>query len=93
MLSKFLTRDDPNPAISGIPDDIKTAVAQGEAKVGMTKWQLLYSKGVPIVAGNRKTFDMNLEEILIANSWVYLQGRMDKLYINFSGDKVTEVRD
>lgn len=93
MLSKFLTKDDPGPVMAGFPDDVKSYIASGEAKVGMTKWQMLYSKGAPLVAGNRKTFDMTLGDILNANTWVYLQGRIDKLYIEFSGDKVLSVKD
>lgn len=93
MLSKFLTKDDPGPVMAGFPEDVKSSIASGEAKVGMTKWQMLYSKGAPLVAGNRKTFDMTLGDILNANTWVYLQGRIDKLYIEFSGDKVLSVKD
>lgn len=92
MLSKFLTKDDPGPVIAGFPEDIKSSIARGEAKAGMTKWQMLYSKGAPVIAGNRKTFDMTLENILNANIWVYLQGR-HKLYIEFSDDKVVNVKD
>lgn len=93
MLSKFLTKDDPGPVMAGLPEDVKSSIASGEAKVGMTKWQMLYSKGAPVVAGNRKTFDMTLGDILNANTWVYIQGRIDKLYIEFSGDKVLSVKD
>lgn len=92
MLSKFLTKDDPGPVIAGFPEDIKSSIVRGEAKAGMTKWQMLYSKGAPVIAGNRKTFDMTLENILNANIWVYLQGR-HKLYIEFSDDKVVNVKD
>ena len=93
MLSKFFTKDDPGPAMAGFSEDVKSLISSGEAKVGMTKWQMLYSKGAPLAAGNRKTFDMTLGEILNANKWVYLQGRIDKLYIEFSDDKVLSVKD
>ncbi|MEK7841471.1 MAG: FlgO family outer membrane protein, partial [Deltaproteobacteria bacterium] len=43
MLSKFLTKDDPGPVIAGFPEDVKSYIASGEAKVGMTRWQMLYS--------------------------------------------------
>ncbi|MBI3398270.1 MAG: hypothetical protein HY026_03425 [Deltaproteobacteria bacterium] len=92
MLSKFLTKDDPSPIIAGFPDDIKSVISQGEAKIGMTKWQVLYSKGMPVVAGNRKTHDMRLEEVLDANSWIYQQGHFGKLHIEFSDDKAVNVR-
>ena len=93
MLSKFLTKDDPGPVIAEFPEDVKSSISSGEAKVGMTKWQMLYSKGAPVIAGNRKTFDMTLGDILNANTWIYIQGRRDKLYIEFSGDKVVNVKD
>lgn len=93
MLSKFLTKDDPGPVMAGFPEDVKSSISSGEAKVGMTKWQMLYSKGAPFIAGNRKTFDVTLGDILNANRWVYLQGRIDKLYIEFSDDKVLSVKD
>ncbi|MBI5047543.1 MAG: hypothetical protein HZB54_01140 [Deltaproteobacteria bacterium] len=92
MLSKFLTKDDPSPVIAGFADDIKSYIAQGEAKIGMSKWQMLYSKGAPVVAGNRKTFDMALEAILNTNNWIYLKGRR-KVSIEFSDDKAINIRE
>jgi TolB-like protein len=93
MLSKFFTKDNPALSMAGYSEEAKSLIAGGEAKVGMTKWQMLYSKGVPVVAGNRKTFNMTLGDIMNANTWIYLQGRFDKLYIEFSDDKVISVKD
>jgi len=89
MLSKFLTKDDPAPIIVGFSEDIRSAISKGEIKAGMTKWQVLYSTGVPAVAGKRKTYDMRLEDVLAVDSWIY----KGKLYVEFANDMVTNIKD
>ncbi|MBI5561441.1 MAG: hypothetical protein HY894_01110 [Deltaproteobacteria bacterium] len=93
MLSKFLTKDDPSGTINSYPADVKGAIMQGKVNVGMTKWQVLFSKGVPKAAGGRKTADMPLDEVLLSDDWIYAQGKIDKLAVKFADGKVVQVID
>lgn len=93
LLGKYLVKDDPAVTINSYPQDIQGQIKQGKVKVGMTKWQVLFSIGIPKGAGNRKTSEMPLEEIILADDWVYMQGKLDQLALKFDGDKLVKIDD
>lgn len=93
MLSKFLSKENTSGRMATLPDDVKSAVSQGEVKVGMSKWEVLYSRGVPVIAGDRKTYNMSLDDVLKMDKWIYSEGRMDSYYVDFADGKVIRAED
>ncbi|MBI5885432.1 MAG: hypothetical protein HZB85_02480 [Deltaproteobacteria bacterium] len=93
LLARYLVKDDPSPTIESYPQDIKAAITQGKILKGMTKWQVLFSVGIPKGAGGRPTSEMPLDEILLADHWLFMQGKFDQLNVKFADDKVILIDD
>ena len=93
LLAKYLVKDDPTSTINSYPQDIKDLIKQGRVKVGMTKWQGLFSLGLPKGAGHRQTAEMPLDDIISSDDWLYMQGKVDQLGLKFEGDKLVNIND
>jgi len=93
LLARYLVKDDPSGTIASYPQDIKDAITRGRVIKGMTKWQVLFTVGIPKGAGGRQTSEMPLEEILLADNWLFMQGKFDQLNVKFADDKVVLIDD
>ncbi len=93
MLSKFLSKENTAGRMTTLPEAVKSSISQGEVKIGMSKWEVLYSRGVPVIAGDRKTYNMSLDDVLNMDKWIYSEGRMDSYYVDFADGKVIRAED
>lgn len=88
MLAKFFSKEDPTPKIKAMSEKAQAQISRGAAEGGMTKWQVLYSIGVPAYAGQSKTFNLRLKDVMDADQWIYHYNKFNRFTIRFVNGKV-----
>ncbi len=88
MLAKFFSKEDPTPKIKAMSEKAQAQISRGAAEGGMTKWQVLYSIGVPAYAGQSKTFNLQIKDVMNADQWIYHYNKFNRFTIRFANGKV-----
>ncbi len=93
IYDKYFTAEDIKEEVAKYSDQIRNNIAIGRVELGMTKEQVLLAAGCPAVAGERKTYNLSLDDIMQSNNWLYYRSRLKKMFLKFADGKVESVEE
>ena len=93
IYDKYFTAGDIKEEAAKYSDRIRNNIAIGRVELGMTKEQVLLAAGCPAVAGERKTYNLSLDDIMQSDSWIYYRSRLKKMFLKFADGKVASVEE
>lgn len=93
IYDKYFMTGDIKEEVAKYSEQIRNNIAIGRVELGMTKEQVLLSAGCPAIAGELKTYNLSLDDIMQSDSWIYYRSRLKKLFVKFADRKVTSVEE
>ena len=93
LYNKFFTERDIKDETAKYPADIKDKIKRGVAEKGMTKEQVLRAVGCPALAGNQKTYNLTLKEIMASDRWIYYFNRFNRWQAEFKDGRLVDIKN
>ncbi|HMK60001.1 MAG TPA: hypothetical protein VK452_02510 [Dissulfurispiraceae bacterium] len=93
IYDKYFTAANIREDMQRYDEHIRTNISLGKIELGMTKEEVLLAVGCPPIADIKKTYDLSLQDILHADSWIYYRSRLKKLLLNFAAGKVISIEE
>ena len=93
IYDKYFVTGNIKEEVAKYSDQIRNNITIGRVELGMTKGQVLLAAGCPAVAGERKTYNLSLDDIMQSDSWIYYRSRLKKMFLKFADGRVASVEE